>query len=101
MTFKQRHIWPEMEATVLDFARLFSLMTYLRRGIIACAFGAVFSALAAQAMVPWLTRSADNARSGWNPHETSLSQASVTNKGIKRFTIIPVFGDAGASKLSP
>jgi len=57
--------------------------------------------LAAQTMVPWLTRSADNARSGWNPHETLLSQASVTAKGIVRSTIIPVYGDARGMEAQP
>jgi hypothetical protein len=57
--------------------------------------------LAAQTMVPWLTRSADNARSGWNSHETVLSQASVTSKGIVRATIIPVFGDARGMEAQP
>jgi hypothetical protein len=37
-------------------------------------------------MVPWLTRSADNSRSGWNLHETQLTQASVESKGIIRAT---------------
>jgi hypothetical protein len=52
-------------------------------------------------MTPWLTRSADNARSGWNPHETTLSQASVTAKGIIRATIIPVIGDARGMEAQP
>jgi hypothetical protein len=56
---------------------------------------------AAQAMVPWLTRSADNARSGWNPNETLLSQASITAKGIVRTTIIPVWGDARGMEAQP
>jgi hypothetical protein len=55
----------------------------------------------AQTMVPWLTRSADNARSGWNPHETLLTQASVATKGIVRATIIPVYGDARGMEAQP
>jgi hypothetical protein len=55
----------------------------------------------AQTMVPWLTRSADNARSGWNPHETLLTQVSVGSKGIVRATIIPVFGDARGMEAQP
>ncbi|MGB8917021.1 MAG: hypothetical protein WCC89_09185 [Candidatus Sulfotelmatobacter sp.] len=54
-----------------------------------------------QTMVPWLTRSADNARSGWNPHETQLTQASVASKGIIRATIIPVIGDARGVEAQP
>ncbi len=57
--------------------------------------------LAAQTMVPWLTRAADNARSGWNPHETVLTQASIGSKGIVRATIIPVTGDARGMEAQP
>jgi hypothetical protein len=35
------------------------------------------SCVAQSSMVPWLTRSADNSRSGWNQHETQLTQAAV------------------------
>jgi len=52
-------------------------------------------------MVPWVTRSADNARSGWNPHETSLTQAAVIAKGVVRSTIIPVIGDARGMEAQP
>lgn len=52
-------------------------------------------------MVPWLTRSADNARSGWNRHETELTQASVASKGIIRTKIIPVIGDARGMEAQP
>jgi hypothetical protein len=52
-------------------------------------------------MVPWLTRSADNSRSGWNQHETQLTQASVASKGILRATIIPVIGDARGMEAQP
>jgi hypothetical protein len=52
-------------------------------------------------MVPWLTRSADNSRSGWNAQETLLTQASVTTKGIIRRTIIPVIGDARGMEAQP
>jgi len=63
----------------------------------------------AQTMVPWLTRSADNARSGWNSQETVLSQASVGSKGLVRPTdsIIPVapvpvlVGDARGIEAQP
>ncbi len=53
------------------------------------------------AMVPWLTRSADNARTGWNAHETQLTQLSVETKGIIRETIIPVIGDARGMEAQP
>jgi hypothetical protein len=52
-------------------------------------------------MVPWLTRSADNSRSGWNPNEKTLTQATVESKGIVRATIIPVFGDARGMEAQP
>src|ERR1700733_7749843 len=59
------------------------------------------SCLAQSTMVPWLTRSADNSRSGWNPHETQLTQASIETKGIIRATIIPVNGDARGMEAQP
>jgi hypothetical protein len=52
-------------------------------------------------MVPWLTRSADNSRSGWNPHEKQLTQASIASKGIVRSTTIPVIGDARGMEAQP
>ncbi|WP_158942946.1 hypothetical protein [Granulicella sp. S190] len=70
-----------------------------------CMIGALLSltplTLAAQTMVPWLTRSVDNSRSGWNQHETLLTQASVASKGIRRLTIIPVTGDARGMEAQP
>ncbi|GAC1355548.1 MAG: hypothetical protein NVSMB3_00860 [Acidobacteriaceae bacterium] len=59
------------------------------------------ASLLAQVMVPWLTRSADNARSGWNSQETLLTQASVETRGIRRVTIIPVMGDARGMEAPP
>jgi hypothetical protein len=59
------------------------------------------TSLTAQTMVPWLTRSADNSRSGWNPSETVLTQASVDQKGIRRVNIIPVIGDARGMEAQP
>lgn len=52
-------------------------------------------------MVPWLTRSADNARTGWNARETALSADAVEARGIVRATIIPVFGDARGMEAQP
>ncbi|WP_044176248.1 hypothetical protein [Granulicella mallensis] len=60
-----------------------------------------FLPLTAQTMVPWVTRSADNSRSGWNAHETILTQASVGTKGIVRSTIIPLAGDARGMEAQP
>jgi hypothetical protein len=57
--------------------------------------------LAQSNMVPWLTRSADNSRSGWNPLETQLTQATVTSRGIIRATIVPVIGDARGMEAQP
>jgi hypothetical protein len=70
--------------------------------ITALVLGAVEQPSAAQTtMEPWLTRSADNSRSGWNPHERQLTQASVAAKGIIRATIIPVSGDARGMEAQP
>jgi hypothetical protein len=57
--------------------------------------------LSAQTMSPWLTRSGDNARSGWNSHETTLTQANLTSVGIVRSTIIPLVGDARGMEAQP
>jgi hypothetical protein len=63
--------------------------------------GASETSTAQTVMEPWLTRSADNSRSGWNPRETQLTQASVATKGIVRATIIPVIGDARGMEAQP
>ncbi|HEV8189487.1 MAG TPA: hypothetical protein VGP83_17160 [Pyrinomonadaceae bacterium] len=57
--------------------------------------------LSAQQMVPWLTRAADNQQSGWNSHETLLTQALIASKGVTRRTIIPVTGDARGMEAQP
>jgi hypothetical protein len=54
-----------------------------------------------QQMQPWLTRSADNSRSGWNSHETVLTQQSVIANGVTLKTVIPVFGDARGMEAQP
>jgi hypothetical protein len=64
-------------------------------------FAAAENCMSQATMVPWLTRSGDNSRSGWNQHETILTQASVESKGIVRATIIPVFGDARGMEAQP
>jgi len=64
-------------------------------------FAVIESCMAQSTMVPWLTRAADNSRSGWNFHETQLTQASVLSKGIVRTTIIPVVGDARGMEAQP
>jgi hypothetical protein len=70
--------------------------------LISAALLAVTGNSAAQStMTPWLTRSADNSRSGWNQHETQLTQASVASKGIIRATIIPLVGDARGMEAQP
>jgi hypothetical protein len=64
-------------------------------------FAVAENCVAQSTMVSWLTRSADNSRSGWNQHETQLTQASVVSKGIFRETIIPVIGDARGMEAQP
>jgi hypothetical protein len=58
-------------------------------------------AIQAQQMQPWLTRSADSARTGWNSHETVLTQASVRAKGMSFRTVVPVIGDARGMEAQP
>jgi hypothetical protein len=76
------------------------------RLLICTLFLAVIGNCAAQSsgqssMVPWLTRSADNSRSGWNSHETQLTQTAVQTKGIVRATIVPLIGDARGMEAQP
>ena len=78
-----------------------SLMSKMLRAAIGTTVCLTSLNLAAQTMVPWLTRSADNSRSGWNQRETVLTQASVESKGILRATIIPVIGDARGMEAQP
>src|SRR6516162_7692384 len=78
-------------------------MRHFKHCLLACSvFLALTEAGVAQStMVPWLTRSANNARTGWNPNETQLTQASVSSKGIFRATIIPLIGDARGMEAQP
>jgi hypothetical protein len=69
--------------------------------IVTLLLGVTETSAAQTTMEPWLTRSADNSRSGWNPHERQLTQASVASKGITRATIIPVIGDARGMEAQP
>jgi hypothetical protein len=50
---------------------------------------------------PVTTRAFDNSRSGNNPHETVLSQASIVARGLIRETTIPVIGDARGMEAQP
>jgi hypothetical protein len=74
---------------------------YLLLLIAAFLLGVTETSAAQTTMEPWLTRSADNSRTGWNPHERQLTQASVAMKGITRATIIPVIGDARGMEAQP
>jgi hypothetical protein len=69
--------------------------------IVLLLLGGTATAVAQTTMEPWLTRSADNSRSGWNLHESQLTQQSVATKGITRATIIPVVGDARGMEAQP
>jgi hypothetical protein len=64
-------------------------------------FAVIENCVSQSTMAPWLTRSADNSRSGWNSRETQLTQGSVESKVIVRATIIPVFGDARGMEAQP
>ena len=54
-----------------------------------------------QQMQPWLTRSADASRSGWNSNETKLTQKSVTAQGVSLVTVVPVYGDQRGMEAQP
>lgn len=59
------------------------------------------TALRAQSMQPWVTRNANNARTGWNDHETVLTQASIRSKGVSLKTVVPVIGDSRGMEAQP
>lgn len=63
--------------------------------------GLTRNSFAQSSVAPWLTRSADNSRTGWNPRETQLTQALVEQKGIVLATTIPVIGDARGMEAQP
>src|SRR5580704_11364020 len=74
---------------------------YLFLLIITLLLGVTETSMAQTSMEPWLTRSADNSRSGWNSRERQLTQMSVASKGIIRATTIPVIGDARGMEAEP
>ncbi len=76
-------------------AKHLALLTFC--GMLAGAYHAATQSV----MQPWLTRSADNSRSGWNSNETVLTQATLKSKGIIRSTIIPLVGDARGMEAQP
>lgn len=52
-------------------------------------------------MQPWLTRSLNPERTGWNDKETKLTQQSVKDKGLSLITVVPVVGDARGMEAQP
>lgn len=73
----------------------------MKRSLIAMFLCSALPFASAQQMQPWLTRSLDNSRSGWNDQETVLTQASVKAKGVSLITVIPVIGDARGMEAQP
>ena len=73
----------------------------MKRSLLIFVLFLVSSRMFAQQMQPWLTREADNSRSGWNNQETVLTQQSVTAKGMSLKTVIPVIGDARGMEAQP
>jgi hypothetical protein len=73
----------------------------MKKSLFALVFSLVVLPVFGQQMQPWLTREADNARSGWNSQETVLTQASVRAKGMSLRTVIPVLGDARGMEAQP
>jgi hypothetical protein len=66
----------------------------MKRSLIAICVLSMLGVVQCQQMQPWLTRSFDNSRSGWNDKETALTQASIRTKGVSLKTVVPVIGDA-------
>jgi hypothetical protein len=73
----------------------------MKRSLIAILLLSALEIAPAQEMQAWLTRSFDNARSGWNDQETVLTQASVKTKGLSLRTVVPVIGDARGMEAQP
>ena len=73
----------------------------MKRSLIALFLLSAAGSAPAQQMQPWLTRSFDNARSGWNDKETVLTQATIQAKGLSFRTVIPVVGDARGMEAQP
>ena len=74
----------------------------MRRASTGCGLGLLLLCPMCPAqMVPILTRAYDNDRSGANVHESILTQASVRDKGVRRVTTIPVYGDARGLEAQP
>jgi hypothetical protein len=69
--------------------------------VIKLAFVLLLAISASAQEMPWLTRSHDNQRTGWNSTETVLTQASVRTKGVRLATIIPVCCDARGVEAQP
>lgn len=65
------------------------------------AFAVFFGMVAHAEMSPVLTRGYDNDRSGDNTNETMLTQSVLKTFGVRRVTIIPVYGDARGIEAQP
>jgi hypothetical protein len=72
----------------------------MKRSILILLFSVITMPVFGQ-MQPWLTRESDNARSGWNSHETVLTQRGVIAKGVSLLTVVPVIGDARGMEAQP
>ena len=81
-------------------ARSFFDRRYFRGMAVSAVIG-LLQAASGKTMQPWLTRSGDNARTGWNSNESVLTQPALIAKGIRRITIIPVIGDARGMEAQP
>jgi hypothetical protein len=70
-------------------------------GICILALAMTSAAQCQTAFVPWTTRSADNARSGWNGHETQLRADLIRRKGVVRIGTWTLPGDARGLEAQP
>jgi hypothetical protein len=73
----------------------------MKKVLVAILVLSAFGIAPAQQMQPWLTRSLDNSRSGWNDKETVLTQAIIRTKGVSLRTVVPVIGDARGMEAQP
>ncbi len=52
-------------------------------------------------MQPLTTRAWDNARTGWNQHETILNVTNVKTQGLRKYFTLPMEGDARGTEAQP
>jgi hypothetical protein len=85
----------------ISLAKCHPAISFLIAFALAASCLPVFVRAADVQFVPWTTRSADNARSGWNARETELTPERIEKHGLARLGIYQVPGDARGLEAQP